>query len=292
MALHESLLVSTSKTDPWSPLVWGQRYRYFLLSNGLDDAELRGHFGDILGPGTTIEPGEERGVSGYLVSTLRELSIHEINSLLWDSLSGVAAPLPEPDAVVESTSSAARRRNRTQPSVTTSSSGGVLLPHRSPEVSIAENQQEVTRLNDNWGLRKPEHVGYYASHLPSNPYGSSEVPSRILSNLRRLEEEFNADDAFIAEVPHTSNLYEACGWYIQNGGALLVIAASLSTALLLIFVWQAGIGPAFTTAGWVLAGGSLLTVTLKTCISERPKRSRRNGDVALSHLTQEGRRRP
>ena len=132
-----------------------------------------------------------------------------------------------------------------------------------------------------------DHVGSYASHLPSVP----EVTSQIYSDLRQIEEEDNADDASIAEVPPPRYLYEACGWYIQNGGALLVFIVSLGTALLLILVGQTGIGPAFTTAGWVLAGGSLLTITLKTCISERPKRSRRNRDIALSPRTQEGRRR-
>ncbi|MCJ1386428.1 hypothetical protein MMC17_009554 [Xylographa soralifera] len=218
-----------------------------------------------------------------MISTLRQLSINEIKSLFWDSRHGVAAPSPEPYALVESTSSAARRRNRTQPSVTTSSSGGVLLPRRIPELSIVEPQQEVTRLDDIESLQLLEHVDSYALHLPSFPEFSPD--------LERLEEEDSANDASIAEVPHTQNLSEAFGWYIQNGGALLVFAASLTTALLLIFVGQTGVGPAFTTAGWVLAGGSLLTITIKTCVSERPKKSRKNGDVALTRLTREGRRR-
>ena len=104
-------------------------------------------------------------------------------------------------------------------------------------------------------------------------------------------EEYSVDDVSTTKIADTPRRTEALGWYIQNGGALLVFTASLATALVLIFVEQVGIGPAFTAAGWVLAGGSLLTITVKTCISERPKKSRVDRDVALESLTHEGRRR-
>ena len=113
----------------------------------------------------------------------------------------------------------------------------------------------------------------------------------MLSELKTLEEEASDDNTSVAEVPHPPILHEAWAWYIQNGGALLVFAASLTTALLLILVGQTGIGPAFTAAGWVLAGGTLLTVTVKACVSERPKKKSRGRDVALSRLSREGRRR-
>jgi len=207
--------------------------------------------------------------------------------LLSECLHDVPAPSPKSKTAVDSVSSGARRRNKKESSVSTSSSGGVLLPRDIEELSIVEAQPDATRINDILSLERTWRSGdLFEQYPPTTPWAQAQS----LLDLRRLEED-SADEAPTADSLHTSSLAKACGWYIQNGGALLVLAMSLVTALLLIHVGQTGVGPAFTTAGWVLAGGSLLTITIKACISERPKKKKRDGDTALDRLTQEGRRR-
>ncbi|MCJ1404883.1 hypothetical protein MMC11_008109 [Xylographa trunciseda] len=279
-----------NQEGPWSPLDWGIRYAYF-TQKPLINAESRERFVNLLGPGASIEAYEMDGKSGYKILTCRQLSRNEINSLLRDVRSGVSVPSPKPHAVVGSISSGARRRNRKLPSASTSSSGGVLLPHGSPELPVVELWGGDIHLDVIEDLQLLNPTIYDGAQLPSisRSQNQNQNQDQVIVDLSRLEEEYLAAEAPSVKIPHTSNLTEACGWYIQNGGALLVFAASLSTALLLMLVGQIGIGPAFTAAGWVLAGGSLLTITLKTCISERPTKSRRDEDVRLSRLTHEGR---
>ncbi|MCJ1387943.1 hypothetical protein MMC18_000786 [Xylographa bjoerkii] len=293
----EQLLESISEVDyenragPWTPLTLSFGYKYFIRRGTLDDAERRERFAKSLGPGAYIEAGEIDGLSGYIISTLSHLSKNEVHSLLVRSHFRATAPSPKLKALVESILSGARRRSRKQPSFSTSSSGGVLLPHGIPEPSVVAAELNVMPLDDSddsESHRRFTDVGSFANHRPYTAPVHESFPQIL--NLESLQED-SVDNVSTVEVPHPPSLKDALGWYIHNGGALLVFSASLATALMLIFVGQTGIGPAFTTAGWVLAGGSLLTITLKTCITERPKKSRRGGDIALSRLPHEGRRR-
>ncbi|MCJ1389368.1 hypothetical protein MMC18_002225 [Xylographa bjoerkii] len=77
----------------------------------------------------------------------------------------------------------------------------------------------------------------------------------------------------VSSIPKTSkpSLSELWEWYISTGFGILIFLASLITALVMITVAKIDVSTAFTVASWILAGGTLLSVTVKAYIWERPE---------------------
>ncbi|MCJ1471417.1 hypothetical protein MMC13_000056 [Lambiella insularis] len=196
----------------------------------------------------------------------------------------------EQQASVISVSSGTRRRRTKQATPSTSSSGGVLLPRYFTDVGLAKTQacrlestfEEIDSLIESEEAR--EH------HPVDNQLYRSLEEAISRSYADGFGEQAGEDNAETTTEMLRYSRLKVWAWYIHNGGALVVFAASLLTALLLIIVGQTGIGPAFTAAGWVLAGGTLLTLTVKTCVEERPKRNEDAEEMALRPLRRDGRR--
>ena len=77
----------------------------------------------------------------------------------------------------------------------------------------------------------------------------------------------------MSSIPKSSkpSLGELWEWYISTGSRFLIFLASLTTAIVMITFAKADVSTAFTVASWVLAGGTLLSVTVKAYSWERPK---------------------
>ena len=72
--------------------------------------------------------------------------------------------------------------------------------------------------------------------------------------------------------PSRPSLADIWEWYWRNGSGTLTLMASLSTALILIFILKKDLDTAFTVASWILVAGTMLAVTVKGWLWERPGR--------------------
>lgn len=202
---------------------------------------------------------------------------------------------------VESMSSGAHRRKKNPSSISTSTSGGVALPRHVAVDDLAEPCATLSwdpREEREWVRRnihdyrlgpyyEPSDVQRKWSPQLLSPYPIEHLLSPSLEEaIQRLRPETSSvqtadDHANTAEETRGNNLQDIWVWYIDAGGALIVFAASFMTALLLITVGQTGIGPAFTTAGWVLAARTLLILMAKTYMGVRLKRDEGVEEIAL-----------
>lgn len=74
------------------------------------------------------------------------------------------------------------------------------------------------------------------------------------------------------ETKNGPSLFELWNWYLQTGLGAFTVITSMVTAVILIVGAKADMGTAFQVASWVLAAGTLIAVTVKICLSKRPKR--------------------
>ncbi|MCJ1379416.1 hypothetical protein MMC17_002517 [Xylographa soralifera] len=128
--------------------------------------------------------------------------------------------------------------------------------------------------------------GRSAQYVASDPInGISSIPAQFsqVDREQSISQAAAAAADHIVEIPSTlqavssvpkiskPSLSELWEWYVRTGSGFLIFLASLTTALVMITFAKTDVSAAFTVASWILAGGTLLSVTVKAYFCERPE---------------------
>lgn len=138
------------------------------------------------------------------------------------------------------------------------------LENSIPEVHISTNEQDLELME----LETSPHVSNPTltpeDLPPTQP--QPDIQDLIINITPAASVDNDSQDA------STPSLAEIWDWYLRTGFGVLTLSASLITALMLIVGAKKDLSTAFTVASWVLVAGTMLAVTMKTCLWERPGR--------------------